>query len=489
MIGFASILSVLQNLVAAITVFILYRFLIDNVGAAQVGIWSIVVASTAVAKLGDLGFSGGVVNFVSRYFFKGQRHDAAVVIQTALLTTIFLTGLLLVCAYPLFNYALPFFIVKESDVEIAKKILPVALTNLWLGSAVSCVQSGLDACNEIIKRNIVAISSNLVLLGASLFFIPTDGIHGAAIAQLIQTLYLLLVSWIILRRILSLPWFPFVWSFSKFKEMFLFSFAFQFNSLLGLFFDPFIKLALSRFGDLSSVAYYEMCGQLISKVRSLIVSANQVLTPKVAAISVDDKTGLGAFYQQVFSIHCYFYLPIFTVLVASFYIFSYLLTGAYSERFIIFGMILSFGWFVNGFNIPAYFFYLGVGRMRWNILSQLINSISCVVFCMVLGHFFGGYGVICAVTVSLLMGSWIPIWALHVDYSIYWKPLFFNQILFGFLGFLVVFVGLLSLHEYFHLPNKFIWIFIALVYSFVGIAFLADQRFKLFLINIFRGDR
>ena len=60
-------MMVLQIVVISIVLFFLYKFLLGTIGVEQFGIWSLVLATTAVTQIADLGFSGGVVKFVSKY--------------------------------------------------------------------------------------------------------------------------------------------------------------------------------------------------------------------------------------------------------------------------------------------------------------------------------------------------------------------------------------------------------------------------------------
>jgi O-antigen/teichoic acid export membrane protein len=63
-------LSVLQTGISAILLFFLYRYLLVRLGPEQLGVWSVVLASTSVARLSDMGFSGAVVRFVARHLSK-----------------------------------------------------------------------------------------------------------------------------------------------------------------------------------------------------------------------------------------------------------------------------------------------------------------------------------------------------------------------------------------------------------------------------------
>lgn len=430
MLAISSLLSIVQNLCNAGALFVLYRLLISTVGSSDLGVWSIVVASTAAVKISDLGFSGGVVGYVSKYLALRKVSDAVACIETSILTIGAVVGFLGVIFYPVSLVFLPYFIKGEANIALAIALVPFALINLWLGSLFGCVQSGLDGCNKIHERNILSISSNFILLIFVVALVPRYGVIGAAISQIIQSIFLLLIGWTLLRRHIPLSIIPVHLRFDKFKEMLGFSLGFQLNSLLGLFFDPLAKLLLSKFGDLPSVAYYEMSSQVVSKVRGLFISANQVVSPTVATLSISKPQGLRSFYINSFGMNSFFLGPIFCVLISLFYFISLLLLGYFEPVFCYFGVVLCLGWYVNSFNIPAYFFYLGLGRMRWNVLSQFVTSFLCLILSFTLGFFFDARGVIFGVSIALFLGSWISLVAFHFEYDIPWNVVFPKSIIF-----------------------------------------------------------
>ena len=66
------IASIAQVLASSVAFFLLYRYLLDQLGVAQLGVWSLVLATTSVSRIGDLGLSAGVVKFVAQALAQGD---------------------------------------------------------------------------------------------------------------------------------------------------------------------------------------------------------------------------------------------------------------------------------------------------------------------------------------------------------------------------------------------------------------------------------
>ncbi|MDI1245029.1 MAG: hypothetical protein PSV24_06465, partial [Rhodoferax sp.] len=146
--------SVVQTIISGIILFTLYRYLITNLGAEQLGLWSVILASTSVARLSDMGLTGSVVKFVARYRSLNDDAQATDVVQTAAIAIALLMAVLILAVYPLLDNVLALAI-PEKLMAQAMSILPWAIFSLWLGSVGGVFQSGLDGCQRMDIRNIL----------------------------------------------------------------------------------------------------------------------------------------------------------------------------------------------------------------------------------------------------------------------------------------------------------------------------------------------
>ena len=415
--------SVVQTVISGLVLFVLYRYLIDHLGSEQLGLWSVILASTSVARLSDLGLTGSVVKFVARYRALKDDAQAADVVQTAAISIAVVMGALVLLFYPLLDFVLRLSIPAQSMPQ-ALSILPWAVLSLWLGSVGGVFQSGLDGCQRMDLRNILMVVGNLLFLGAALWLVPRYGLMGLAIGQAVQGLLLMLASWVTLRRQLkSLPWLPLHWSKPKFKEMFGYAVNFQVSAIAMLLFDPATKLLMSRFGGLSSAAYYEMASQLVVKLRALIIAATQALVPAVAELHEKSPAKVRELYLKSYRLLFFVVVPFFAGIVVALPLVSLLWIGRIDAQFILFGSILAAGWGLNTLTGPAYFLNLGTGDLRWNSIAHVVMAIVNVLFSLLLGWLLGALGVVIGAMVALIVGSWFVIHALHKQYEISFRTI------------------------------------------------------------------
>ena len=413
-----AILSVVQTAISGIMLFLLYRYLIKLLGTPQLGLWSVILASTSVARLSDMGLTGSVVKFVAKYRALKDDYKAAEVVQTASISIGLVMGVLAFAIYPLLDDLLTLAI-PPASMPVALSILPWAVFTLWLGSVAGVLQSGLDGCQRMDLRNLLMIIGNTLFFVAAVWLVPRHGLIGLAVGQAAQGLFLLVSSWFALRRQLTaLPWFPRKWSITKFREMFSYAINFQINSVAILFFEPITKLFMSRYGGLSSAGYYEMASQLVVKLRSLLIAANQVLVPAFAELNETSPQVIKELYLKVYRMLFFIVVPYYATIVIILPLVSLLLIGHFELNFLQFGLILAIGWGLNSLISPAYFLNLGTGDLHWNTVAHVLMAVLNIILGLLLGYFYGGLGVVIGSMSSMVIASAIIILVMQKKYSI-----------------------------------------------------------------------
>lgn len=407
------LVSILQVLISGVVLFLLYRYLFNILGAEGLGIWSIVLASTTVSRFSELGLSGSAVKFVAKYLARSDRLQAAVVIQTSIITIGILLGVVILMVYPAVYWFLSFVIPNE-NIGIARDLLPFALLSVWLSGIGGVFQSGIDGCMRSDIRAWNMVSSSILLLVLAVILAPKYGLLGLAYSQIAQACFVLFTAFLILKyhlpEITANPW---RWDTGIFKELFYYGVNFQITSILSLLFDPITKAWLSKFGGLAMVGYFEMANKMIMQFRAVLVGANQVLVPFVAGFTETSPQAVADKYLKNWRLLAFVSIPFYGAMVAAIPLISEIWIGRYEPVFVTIALILSVGWFLNTFAAPAYFFNQGTGDLTWNTLGHLATGLINLVLGFGMGLLFGGWGVMLGWFVSLVVGSSLMIFAIH----------------------------------------------------------------------------
>ncbi len=413
-----AIMSLLQTIVIGGVLFILYWFLLNTIGVEQLGIWSIVLATTSVAGIANLGLSASVVKFVAKYIARGEEKTVANVIQTSAVSIGTFTGLILLIAYPFASWLLSL-IIPVANLKDALSILPYALLSLWIMVIGSVFLAGLDGYQRIDIRSMLFIIGAILHLILSILLVPVYGLIGLAYAQVAKSFVMLIGSWFLLKQCLpSLSVISFRWNRKLFKEMMGYGLNFQAISVSQVLYDPITKALLANFGGLVMVGFYEMASRMILQLRALIVSVNQVLVPVVADLQERVPSVIRNIYKNNYRLMFYVALPLYSIIIAFTPLISEIWIGHYEPIFVIFTILLAVSWFINALGAPAYFFYLGIGELKWNVLGHITIALMNIALGLMVGYILGGIGVVVAWILSLIVGSLMIAISYHYRYKL-----------------------------------------------------------------------
>jgi O-antigen/teichoic acid export membrane protein len=408
-------LAVLQILVSTVVLFVLYRYLVQVIGIESVGVWSVVLATTSVGRLADLGVSGSVTRYVAKTLGEDLRGKAVEYVETAVLSAGVVYLLVGITAYPLLN-ALLGKVVPAQGIEPARTLLPYALLSFWLASVAGVVLGAIDGLHRIDLRSKLLVLGVLVHFAFAMVFVTRSGLIGLAFAQVLQATVLLISSWLVLNHCMEgLPLFPKAWKRSIFRDIVGFGAKLQVINLTVLLSEPATKALLSRFGGLSAVGYFEMATRMVQQVRALLINANQVLVPAFADLQERSKEKVLKLYRDSYQVISYLAVPLLGCLLAMIPLASEWWIGRYEPTFVLFGRLLTIGWLINVLCGPAYFVGMGTGRLRWNVVGHITIAGLNVVGGVALGAIFGGIGVVSAAVIAIVVGSLIILVMYHIE--------------------------------------------------------------------------
>lgn len=416
-----ALMSVVQVVAVGGSFVVLYGFVERTLGIALFGVWALVLATTSASSIANLGISNSAVKFVSMYLARDDRVYVAHIVQTAVLSLGAVMGVVLVALYPLWVSLIQAALQATSPelIDDALEVLPYALVSLWLTSTAGVVLSCLDGFHRVDLRSGLLAVMAVLYLGLAFLLVPLYGLLGLAIAQVVQAALLLVMAWVFLHRLLPrLPWLPIRWHRGAFKEMIGYSLSFQVISVSYLLFEPLTKFLVTYFGGPAVTGYFEFAYRMVVQLRALIVTAHQALVPTIADLQERQPALIRDIYAKSFRLLVYLILIALPFCLVMTPLISRLWLGAYEPLFVLFASMLFVGWFLNMLSNPAYFAYLGIGRLRWNVVGHLVTGVLNAGLGALLGWQLGGTGVVVGFVVALLLGSLITALAYQKEYHI-----------------------------------------------------------------------
>ena len=415
------ILTIFQVVASGLVFFLLYKYLYETLGAEKIGLWSLLIGITAISRIGELGLTGGVVKFISEAINLNQYDRASKIVQTIFISLLILVSILILISYfPVQSILI--FATKQEEIYLIKQILPFSFLSIFLMILIGVLSGAFDGIMLMGFKNLLLGFSHVFYLFLVYKMVPLYGLIGVAYAQCIQYLILLILMWIILKReIKELPFLPYKWDLNVIKDMFSYSVNFQAISIVGMLWEPIIKMMMSYWGGLASLGIYEMANKLIVQSRSLIVESTRIVVPITAKNNSTDSGSEShfSFVENTIKVTSFSSFYIFSFLAITIPIISIIWFGFGNLTFIYFAFILLIGYFIATLFSPIFLINLGTGHVKQNLYSYIIMAITSIIFGNILGYIFSDTGVVYAVSLSLILSAlYLGYWYKYYIYDL-----------------------------------------------------------------------
>lgn len=456
------IFSVLQVGIVGLIYLVIYKILLNKLGVEQLGVWSLILATTSIASLANFGITSGIVKFVAEFYAEGDLQKTKKLVYTTFYAS--LLFFIVVCSllYPIARYVLKF-IIEPKYLDIAIKILPISLISLVINSISGVFTSVFEGIQKNYIRNVILILGAILFLIFTNIFLDKYGLMGAAYSQIIQSFFILVVSILLLKKEFnSFFIFKFNWDFKLFKEIASFGLKFQLISIFVMLFDPITKGLISKFGGLSYLGYYEMANKLVFQIRAFIVNANQVMIPVITHSLKTKVEGVKQIYLNSLDVTIFVDVLMLIGLLLFTPIISIVWIGTFQPEFVITMVVLSISVFLNILNGPAYFSCIAENKIKLLLHSHVLTAVLNVVLGLIIGFYFKGLGVILSSSFSFIIGS------LYVVFKYHKENLIENKFLYSSHNFkniiTIIFAGFLFL-QYNVISNYFEFYQIIVIYT------------------------
>lgn len=422
--------ALLEHIVNIIVLFLSYRLIIGALGVEQFGLWSFVLSVLSITSIGNAGFAGSAIKFISKYKALNNNEMLKKVTETSILIIVIIAGVFLVILYLFLVYYSSGSLSKTEAISL-NIIMPWVLVSIFFASIGRLFLSILDGLLLVDLRSYVGIFSRVIYLIIILIWLPKMGIQGLAIAYFSQVFISLVLSIILVKRNLrAVNFFRPRFDKEVFNKIFLYGLNFQASAIFQMFIDPFVKFILKEIGGFIQVGFYEIVYKVFLQARQLIVSLVNTMVPVVASVKEKAKSDLEKLYISMSKATIIFSVIILTGVFACL---KYLLPFFKVEMnldILIYSLLFFFGLFFNMLSVPSYIFNLGNGNVKLNMFYSLILAFSNVVLVFLFKEFISSIGVILGWTSAHIVASVFLIKRFNVMENFDYKKLYDKSDLF-----------------------------------------------------------
>jgi O-antigen/teichoic acid export membrane protein len=392
---------------SAIVLFFLYRIIVAQLGVKALGIWSLVLATTSLGRLADLGTSAGLGRFVAVAGARQEKDKIVVYVETAIIT-----NLLLYCAIALVIWAPAFYALSLTTsgeaLATARALLPFSLLSFVLIGVASATTGAIVGQQRSDQKSMIVIAGLVLQFLASAALLPHGGLRGLAWAQIAQYTLVISFGWMLFLRNNRGSWtlrLPYQWHRVIFRQLIGFGAKLQAATIISFLLDPTVKFLMSTYGGLEALGFFEMAQRLVQQARQIIVTPNQVLMPGFVHLMETQPQRVAPLYHKAMTLSLAGGFALLGSVALASPLICYFWTGQVTTAFVRFTVISAASWFANLIAAPAYLLGVANGRIGWNLWGHVISLTGTLFAGILLGRSFGAVGVAISAGSMLAVGS------------------------------------------------------------------------------------
>jgi O-antigen/teichoic acid export membrane protein len=404
-------LTAVGALIAAVS----YPLYLGALGYEKYGLWLVLSTVLSVSQISNLGISQAITKHVA-----ANQYDKTA-IQEYTTTALAITGLvavvLWVLSFLLRNPLLAVFHLKPAYLSIAHQVFPLLVLFSAYLFCVDVTNNILNGCGRLDLCIACQILAQLVGFLAALTMISKGmGIMGMLLGNIVGYIVAHIVSWrLVIRCVGGSPFAMGKLRWSRGRDLITFGGWMMGTTVLSLFFNPFNRVAIGKFGTLAEVPIYDIAYSMAVRIRNLFESTQRGLTAEVsrlASIKGHDKMSGVRRLNNKCMLLALAVSPVFIVLGVGIEPLARVWLGARFDPHIVpVARIMLVGGFFSLIGTPGYYILLGLGQARQifyaNVLQSGINA--CLTAAVIT------WGLTCnAITTSIIVAIAMAVAALYL---------------------------------------------------------------------------
>ncbi|MFX1722858.1 oligosaccharide flippase family protein [Pseudomonas sp.] len=394
-----SIFSAIEVVVNGLGLFFIYRGVVQHLGLSDLGVWSIVLATTAFGRVADVGIASGLARFIATSNSRSRHDVSSTYFSTALISIFILMGVVALLGWIPLSYALRLTL-DGTALSKANALLPWALLTFWLLNLNAVVAAALLGIQRSDLRATASIAGMALQVVASHALISTHGLEGLAWAQAAQYVLSLSLGFAAIHWASSIRASARI-DRSTLKELIGFGAKLQAGTIANLVFEPTCKLILGVVSGPAAVGLFEMAYRMVYQVRGVAVMSAQNLVPAFASAIQDGPSELAKVFRRGTRACAVASTVLMCGVTAGSPLASKLWLGRVDPLFCQLTAILCVCWAINIISAPSYFLGIARGTVNANISGQILTALLAPF----LAYAFGLQGGIVLATVGITAGK------------------------------------------------------------------------------------
>ena len=377
--------GVLCTVINAAAMMVAYPVYLHFLGYEKYGVWLVLATVLSFAQLGNLGIDQAVMKLVAEEHGRGDHQGVQKYVMTAISTLLISGSIALAVILVFMGQIAGLFKLSDENTMTVSWLLPyIGVLSIYV-FVVQAINATLSGLGRMDLANYAQALGRIVAVGtASLLLYRGNGIESILIGNSLSYVFVHIMSLVCIKRIAALRFVKMSNICMVYGKNIL-SFGSQLfgSSLVAMLLVPFNKLIISQYIGVSSVPVFEIAFNGSMQIRGLIEAGLRATMPEISRASADTtKNGverIKSISRKGIKLILVLGLPAYTLIMfVSPWLLQLWLGEKYTASVSIAFRIMLAGTFLSLIGVPAYYMLMGVGRAKYILGGNIIQSLSNV---------------------------------------------------------------------------------------------------------------
>jgi len=413
--------SVVTNGINVVLLAVAYPVYLHYLGYETYGLWLALGVVVAFARMSDLGMAQAVTKLTAEELGRGNRLAVQKYTATALLILCIAGGIALTAIVAFKSQIVSAFKFTGEIRQIAEVLLPyMGLLSVYV-LVVQVLRATLTGLGRMDLSNYIETGGRIILVSVAITLLCFgQGLKSLVFATAVSQFTMHVVSLVLIRRLVPFK----LLRISNlrqtcFKRLLHIGSGLFGGSIVRMMGIPFNKFMLARYAGLDSLPVFDIAFRGTMQIRSAVEVAFRALMPEVSRTASKMSTAaisrIRSMMRRGQQIIFFGAVPLYAVL---FFVAPVLLKIWLGRSFVdaipLTFRIVLFANFINLLSVLAYYFLIGLGKIRFVFIAPCItwlsNAALILIFALCLQRFSPAIAGVC-LTVSWAASTSYLIWS------------------------------------------------------------------------------
>lgn len=363
---------------------IAYPMYLHFLGAELYGLWAILTVIIYFSSIGNFGIDEALIKYVAEEYERKNINNVVKYISTGL-NLLIISGIVIYVIFILLEQLLRSTLnLNVEYTAIFHNIFPYIIILSIFILIVNFINSILKGLGRFDRASYILLSGRISALVVSiLFFINGYKIWSLYWGQFFSFTFVLILSSFFIYREIGFYYNPLKNTKIFLINLFKFGSAMTVSKVISMLLEPFIKIVIARYIGLAEVTYFEIANKIVLQIRSLFERGISAIMPEVSRLAAgmnDAKSKISAVMKKVNRTNFLVGFLVFVLLlIACRPLLKLWLAEEYNVVIVGALRIIILGYFINLLSVPSYYYFMGIGKVKYCFYNHFIQAtLNCV---------------------------------------------------------------------------------------------------------------